>query len=478
MARLSILSLVLVVGIFASSTPCGACGICEAVAPTICDNVGVADIAVFGRLAKRATGFGGLSEFRIDHVIKGRDKLGDVRVAVVRYFPLETQADDTPFLIIGNALPEVRWTTPIEVTARSKQYILKMFEFPKEGVERLVYSLPYIRDQEELLWRDAYDEFAKAPYDVIEQLKPHLNSADLKSWIDSNTDQFSKLTNLYFTLLSVCGREEDLPFLEAKLRAPNVTKRNDLNALIACYLSIAKENGIPLIEELFLSSGKYDALPAGGMAIAALRFHGQEAKAIDRAHIEAAMIRLLDIPIQGRAVLSDLARWQVWAPLDKVGAMFTKAAEYENPSWIRDPAIRYVVACPLPKANALLAGFERAAPKLVERVRQELERQQKADEAKDKPPQTQIADEPKGDPQQKQVAKADSDPQDQPDHATSDSTGNKTIAPSDDGQSDQTESAGLPPVAWLLVPVAVLAVVVVILVIGLRRNHLENTKSA
>ena len=101
--------LICAVGIFVSSAPCGACGICEVVAPTICDNIESADIAVLARLTKRSAGFGGLSEFQIDHVIKGREKLGDVRVAVVRYFPLETLADDTPFYILGNAVPDVHW---------------------------------------------------------------------------------------------------------------------------------------------------------------------------------------------------------------------------------------------------------------------------------------------------------------------------------------------------------------------------------
>lgn len=474
--------LICAVSIFVSSAPCGACGICEVVAPTICDNIESADIAVFARLTKRSAGFGGLSEFQIDHVIKGREKLGDVRVAVVRYFPLETLADDTPFYILGNAVPDVRWTTPTEVTPRSKQYILKMLGFPKDGPERLAFALPYHRDQEEVLWRDAYDEFSKAPYSTIAQLKPHLNADDLKTWIKEDDDPISRLRNVYFTLLGICGRQEDLPFLEEMLRAANAGRRNDLNAVIASYLSIAKEQGIPLIEELFLGSGEFKALPAGGMAVAALRFHGEECKVIDRQHITAAMTRLLDIPIQGRSVLSDLARWKVWTPLKKVGEVFTRAAEHENPAWIRDPAIRYVVACPLPEAAALLAEFERVDPKLVARIRQDVERQQQAKDepppqAKDRPQQKQAASEPKDGPLPEQTTKADTKDQSQDTPADDTSDSSETSLP-DHEKSEHSESAGLPPVAWLLVPVAVLSIVVVVLVVGFRRNNnLENTNS-
>ena len=58
----------------------------------------------------------------------------------------------------------INWGTPIAISERGQEYVAKALDLPKEGPDRLVFFQDYLEDKDEMLARDAYDEFAKAPY--------------------------------------------------------------------------------------------------------------------------------------------------------------------------------------------------------------------------------------------------------------------------------------------------------------------------
>ncbi len=435
--------------------PAAACSTCYSPLPTLCETIEPAQIAVFARLVKAGPGFGGVSEFRIDHVLKGREFLGDTTTANVVYFPSETQPPGTPFLILGNAFNDGnRWGSTIEVTTRSKEYISHMLDLPKKGLERLEYALPYLNDPEDLLWNDAHDEFAKSPYRTIHKLKPLLDPDDFVQRLQAITDPLEKRINLYWTLLSICATEKHVPFMEERLQEANAANCNNLNALIACYLTVVKEKGLPLIERRFLSSEDLDNLAVSNAAIAALRFHGEESDAMDRKYLIDVMIHMLDRPQLGRNIVIDLARWEVWSPLDKVAAMFESAAAAENTLWIRETVVQYLLACPLPEAKKYIERFEKMEPDLFRRKRREVE--------------AQIAQaEPAAVPKPAAVAQNDD-----PDAgATKSQLGQANTAAGRDQPPHQASPAASASVVWLLVPVALLAVVVVVLIIFAARRR-------
>ena len=70
----------------------------------------------------------------------------------------------TTFLIMGIDPPAINWGTPIAITERGQAYMAKSIELPKEGADRLAFFQDYLEDSDEMLARDAYDEFAKTPY--------------------------------------------------------------------------------------------------------------------------------------------------------------------------------------------------------------------------------------------------------------------------------------------------------------------------
>ena len=78
---------------------------------------------------------------------------------------------------------------------------------------RLVFFQDYLEDDEEMLKRDAYDEFAQASYPDVKAFGPYVNYDQLIKWLN-NPDISPSHRRLYFTLLGVCGTEKDLPLIE------------------------------------------------------------------------------------------------------------------------------------------------------------------------------------------------------------------------------------------------------------------------
>ena len=81
------------------------------------------------------------------------------------------------------------------------------------------------------------DEFGKAPYELLEKLKPELDKNVLMGKIqDSRTEP--NIRKLYYTLLTICGTPEELPFLKSQINEEQVNASESLPAIIACYLRV------------------------------------------------------------------------------------------------------------------------------------------------------------------------------------------------------------------------------------------------
>ena len=103
--------------------------------------------------------------------------------------------------------PTINWGTPIAITERGDEYVAKAMELPKEGADRLAFFQDYLEDNDEMLARDAYDEFAKTPYADVIALKDRMKHDKLIEWIKSPQIPVSR-RRLYLTMLGVCGKPE------------------------------------------------------------------------------------------------------------------------------------------------------------------------------------------------------------------------------------------------------------------------------
>jgi hypothetical protein len=166
-------------------------------------------------------------------------------------------------------------------------------------------------------------------------------------------------------MLGVCGDEKDLPMLEEMLRSTTKSSRGGLDAMIACYLTLAGEKGLPLVNELFLAN-KQAPYADTYQAIMAVRFHGTEGDVIPRSALIESLHHVLDRKDLADLVIPDLARWNDWSQIDRLVDLFINADPDNN--WVRVPVVNYLRACPLEEAKAALKKVEEVDPESVRRA--------------------------------------------------------------------------------------------------------------
>lgn len=353
-----------------------ACPFCEAIGPTIADEIQTADLAAMARLtrvaqprqapmpAENPLGFlpeGPKGIFQVSQVFKGSDELKAGSTVDTAFAGMEQVGSD--FLLLGYREPQQYWSTPMALPGPAAAYVQEIIKLPEKGPERLKYFLDYLQHPETMLDKDAYDEFAKAPYEEVRALAPHFNRAKLWQWIEDDKIAASR-KRLYYLMLSLCGQDEDRDRLEKML----VNRSHDvpteaLDSIIAAYLALAGEEGLPLIEEQFFGpqSSQEDVFAA----VTAVRFHGEEEAIIPRERLQVALRRLLDRPQTAELVVSDLARWEDWSVMDRLVELFRNADQ--STYFIRTPVAQYLAVCPLPQAKVYLEELKEIDPQAVSR---------------------------------------------------------------------------------------------------------------
>jgi hypothetical protein len=345
-----------------------ACPFCTAVSQTFSEEIATMDVAVIAKLAKlpKQTENAGdeltKATFEITQVIKGEGlvKIGD-KVETL-YFG--ESAAGKSFLIMGIDPPQIMWSTPLPLSERAQGYLNAVLKLPKDGPERLVFFQKYLEDEDELLARDSYDEFARAPYDQVKAIKEQMDHAQIVAWI-KNPEVPASRRRLYMVMLGVSGDEKDLPMLEEFMRSSDRKAKSGLDALIACYLTLKGESGLKLVEELFLANKEADYADTYS-AIMAIRFHGTEGGVIDKKALVKSLHHMLERPELADLVIPDLARWEDWGAIDQLMALYKTADE--KSSWVRVPVVNYLRACPLPRAKELLKECEKIDPAAYKRA--------------------------------------------------------------------------------------------------------------
>ncbi len=240
-----------------------ACPFCSAVSQTFSEEMNSMDVVLIGELVKTPSlpkpGDAGQdkplskAQFKVVKVLRGAAILGQQKTVACVYFG--DAKTGQRFLMMGVDPPKLMWSTPLALTRRAEAYIPALLDLPDAGPERLVFFQDYLEDADEMLARDAYDEFAKAPYATMASIKKQMNRGKLITWI-RDPDVPASRRRLYLTMLGVCGDEKDLPLLESMLKSPDRKSKAGLDAMIACYLLLRGPDGMPLIEDLYLKTTK------------------------------------------------------------------------------------------------------------------------------------------------------------------------------------------------------------------------------
>lgn len=356
-----------------------ACPFCSAPARTLSEDLAASDIVVFAKLVEKgvvgadpmatATDQRGEAKFEIIKQIKGKEHLaGNTKIEAFYFGDAEPGAQ---FLITGMVLPEIKWTTPLPLSARGEKYVSSLLTLPEKGPDRLSFFWGFLEDEDSLLAQDSYDEFARASYADVVALKGKLDREKLINWINS-PDLAQSRRRLYFTLLGVCGQPEDIVMLEDMMKSNDRRAKAGLDALIGCYLALNGPQGMPLVEDLFLK--KKDAEYSDTYAaIMALRVMGQESEVVPRPRLLEALRYMLERPDLADLVIPDLARWEDWSVMDRMVKLFKDANPGSN--FVRVPVVNYLEAASRQKnetgekAKAAIDELATIDPEAVKRAK-------------------------------------------------------------------------------------------------------------
>ena len=362
----------------AMAQPLIACPFCTAVAQTFTEEIEAMDVAVIARLMEApnpdddsfsSTGELPRAKFQLVEVLKGEEHLKGSKQIEAIYFG--SAAKGTLFFIMAVDPPRLAWSTPMALSPRGHKYLQQLVKLPADYAkstesysQRLEFFVRHLEDSDEMLARDAYDEFARAPYDAVIALKPKMDHPQILEWI-KDTDIPATRRRLYLTMLGVCGGPEDLPLLEEMLRSTDRKQKAGLDALLGCYLTLKGAEGMELVEDLFIKNEQADYADTYA-AIMALRFHGTEGNVIPQERILQGFRLMLERPKLADLVIPDLARWEDWESLPRLVKLFKESDE--KTSWVRVPVVNYLRACPLPEAETYMKELEELDPVSVRRA--------------------------------------------------------------------------------------------------------------
>jgi hypothetical protein len=375
---LVIILAVLLIG-SASAAKLSACPFCQPLKTTFAEDIKASDVAVLAELVQRPERPTDTKElpgadlidsyrtkFRVAKIYRGKQHV-KVDQVVEAIYTGDAEAG-AMCLLRGVNPPKLDWAPPMAVSQRVQGYIEKIVAMPPDDPKRLDFFEDYLNDKDEMLRNDAFDEWARASYKDMQAVGDDIDHDRLIGWINDPM-VLPMYRQLYFSMLSVCSNEKDIPMLERFLTSGDRTQLTGLNSMIFCYLTLNGEAGLQLIEDTFLRSGwmwdpEYVHTYA---AIMAIRTMGQqEIATIPLPRLMASLRIMLDRPDLADLVIPDLARWEDWASMPRLVRLF-KEADKES-SWVRVPIVNFLRACPLPEAKTQLAELNKIDPDAVRRA--------------------------------------------------------------------------------------------------------------
>lgn len=319
-----------------------ACPFCSAPSLTLSEQLTQADAAV---LVKWVDGkaptekSAGSTTYSIVEVSRGSKETlkKDDTLTVPRY---RAGKKDDLFLLFGTKDKEIDWSSPLEVTEVTYQYIVQAPSPESPTTKRLEYFLKFLEYSDQLVSNDAYGEFANAPYEDIVKIKDKMDRAKIAKWVVNKETSPTRL-GLYGLLLGLCGNDDDAKMMEKKIEEQVQDFRLGIDGLISGYLLLTGEQGLAAIDKSKLRDKKAPFSETYA-AMQALRFMWTYGNGrISKERLRQSMRELLDRPELADLVVADLARWEDWSVQDRLMKLYGQG-EYSIPS-IKRAIVRYLL---------------------------------------------------------------------------------------------------------------------------------------
>jgi hypothetical protein len=353
--------------LFGAARPTTACPFCLADEPTLAQRRESADGVALGEAAARR-GDGKQQTFELHTIFKGPAELkqrGNVSIASPAAKPgslaiLFATADDRQKRVD-------RWDWS---TAFANEALLGYFagapDLRQPAVKRLPYFARYLEHADRDIARDAYLEFAHAPYEDVVRVADHFDFAAVRGWLESPRVPDAR-KGFYGLVLGMTKRPEDRAanqsLLTRLIEADRGEFRAGFDGVLAGYLLLTGERGLKWIEERYFVSQR---AKHGDVrhAMNAIRFYYEYGKKDARDDVARAVARLVERPAFAAAAITDLARWQHWQVLEQVAALYESEPAPDGPT--RRAIIGYLRSCGKPEADAALDRLRKVDPDGVE----------------------------------------------------------------------------------------------------------------
>lgn len=321
------------------------CPFCSAPSLTLSEQLAASQAAVLvqwsgGKESNREQSFAGTTDYEILQIVRDESKKLKKGEAIVldRY---RAAAKGDLFLLLGTLVEDrIEWSSPLEVTETSFNYIVQAPSKESPPQERLAYFLKFLEFPDPLVATDAYSEFSNAPYEDIVPLASRMPREKLREWLASPEVTPTRI-GLYGLMLGLCGQPDDAEFLKAKVLEDTSDFRLGIDGVMAGYLLLTGNQGLGVLNEAKLTNNNVPFSETFA-AMQALRFMWTYGKGrIPADDLRLSMELLLNRPNLADLVIVDLARWNDWSVMSRLMSMY-QAAEYDVPS-IKRAIVRFML---------------------------------------------------------------------------------------------------------------------------------------
>lgn len=216
------------------------------------------------------------------------------------------------------------WDVPQELSDLSHKYIVELPSLEADPIDRLKFAMKHLESSDPLIADDAYNEFAKTPYEQIVQLVDLFPRENLRKWVLVPKAAPQQRRGLYGMMLGLCGDEVDAENLRKMVTKDTDEFRLGIDGVMGGYLLLTGEEGLKqLVETKLSTNGKPGsegiAVNETFSAISALRFMwNQGSGKIPKDALRKAMRILVGNENFTPTAILDLARWEDWDYSDEL----------------------------------------------------------------------------------------------------------------------------------------------------------------
>jgi hypothetical protein len=343
-----------------------ACPFCDVVTRPLAERRDGATVVAIGEAAGEARDTAGLIQqpFLIRSLLRGEE--ADVADAVPARVPGPIAGTALLFGDAGGSFEAVAADETL------MGYVAAAPAAEAAPAERLAWFASWLEHPEPAIAADAFAEFGLAPFEAVVAAADSLKPEKLIAWLtEPAIDQ--RRRGFYGLALGIVAKraanrgDAELAArcrdaLEQALLAEGSDLRAGYDGMLGGLLVARGEAALDWLIEHGLLAAETRAGDARH-ALAALRFAWEYlAEDVPRTQVATAAARLVANPAVAADAAVDLARWQHWASVDQVAALWDRLGT-DDPL-IRRSVAGYLTACPLEAARSHAATIAAKDPAL------------------------------------------------------------------------------------------------------------------